>query len=224
MFSKILKIRSRFEELAKVTADRGIVGGAAHAVARVCEKLGCDTVIMISRYAKHPLRCRVGSSDAYVFEQIFVEREYACLDDLKGVDLVIDCGAYVGYSAAYFLSQFPRSYVVAVEPEPENFKLLTKNLAPYKGRVDLIQSAVSSHSASLKMREAMYRDGQAWSKQVRECTTSEVPTVPAIDISTILQRSGRERISILKVDIEGAEQVLFGQKAPARIGSTKSMQ
>jgi hypothetical protein len=53
-----------------------------------------------ARDAKHPLRCRAGSSDLYVFRQIFVEREYGCLDNIDDARLVVDCGANVGYSAA----------------------------------------------------------------------------------------------------------------------------
>jgi len=72
------------------------------------------------------MRYRRGTSDLSAFNQIFVQREYACLDDLVGVDLIVDCGAYVGYSSAYFLTQFPNSNIVAIEPDPENFSLLKK--------------------------------------------------------------------------------------------------
>jgi hypothetical protein len=44
----------------------------------------------------------VGSSDLHVFRQIFVEREYGCLDDLADVRLIIDCGANAGYSSGSF--------------------------------------------------------------------------------------------------------------------------
>src|SRR4051812_39387542 len=92
-----------------------------------------ERILLKSEHVRHPLRCRKGSSDRDVFRQIFVEREYACLDDLSDVDLVLDCGANVGYSSAYFLDRFPTCHVIAVEPDPENYALLEENLAPYRG-------------------------------------------------------------------------------------------
>src|SRR3954453_4253320 len=59
---------------------------------------------LFSRDAKYPLLCRPGTTDILVFDQLYIWREYRCLDDLDplSVGLVVDCGAYVGYSSAYF--------------------------------------------------------------------------------------------------------------------------
>ena len=94
------------------------------------------------RSSMHPLFVRRGSSDVDVFDQIFIQHEYRCLDDLTEVRLVIDCGANVGYSSAYFLSRHPKSRIVAIEPDPENFAMLRRNLAPYGSRVNLIHAGV----------------------------------------------------------------------------------
>ena len=188
----------------------GLTGACLYVLARLCNKFcPLGTTLLTSRFAQHALRCRHRTSDLNTFNQIFVEREYACLDDLEHVDLIIDCGAYVGYSSAYFLTRFPNSQVVAIEPDPKNFAVLRKNLAPYGNRVELLHMAVWSHPAFLVFSETKYRDGQAWTTHVRERKSGEGPSVTAIDISKILEQSGRQRISILKVDIEGAEGVVF---------------
>src|SRR5258708_20878765 len=49
-----------------------------------------------TRYALHPIGLRWGTTDYYVYRQVFVEREYGCMDDLTNVGLIIDCGANVG--------------------------------------------------------------------------------------------------------------------------------
>src|SRR5690606_14350028 len=61
----------------------------------------------------------------------------------------------------------------------------------------------------LALQRAAYRDGREWSKQVRECEPAEAAEMEAIDVPTILSDSKSERISLLKMDIEGAEAVVF---------------
>ena len=51
--------------------------------------------------------CRAHTSDLGVFRQIFIDREYRCLDDVQEPRLIVDCGANVGYASAYFLARHP---------------------------------------------------------------------------------------------------------------------
>ncbi|TLY16663.1 MAG: FkbM family methyltransferase [Nitrospirae bacterium] len=164
-----------------------------------------------SPYARYPLTCRPGTSDLYAFWQIFVECEYACLDDCVNPNLIIDCGANVGFSSAYFLSRFPQTAVIAVEPEPGNFGMLEINLRPYGSRAQLVKSAVWSHPTELVISREPYRDGREWSTQVRECRSGETADLRAVDIGTLLDRSGHRTISILKVDVERAEAEIFSR-------------
>jgi FkbM family methyltransferase len=161
------------------------------------------------RLSMHPLFIRRGTSDLQVFDQIFVECEYRCLDDLTQVDLIIDCGANVGYSSAYFLSRFPNSRIVAVEPDPENFAMLSRNLAPYGRRVNLVHAGIWSHATRLGFVDEPYRDGREWTKQVRVAEPGDKAHIDGVDIETLLLSSGQDRISILKVDVEGAEVEIF---------------
>jgi len=160
--------------------------------------------------ARHPLLCRPGTSDGNVFHQIFVEREYACLDDLRDVSFILDCGANVGYSAAYLLSRFPSARLLSVEPDPGNFEVLRANLAPYGDAARLLRSAVWSRPTGLVLSRDPYRDGMEWTRQVRECGPGEHPDLLAVDIGSLLRLYPGERISILKMDIEGAEGIVFG--------------
>lgn len=180
-------------------------------------------ITLRSKTAKNPLKCRVNTSDLHVFRQIFIEREYSCLDDVLGVGLVIDCGANVGYSSAYFLSRHPDCDLIAVEPDPENFEILKFNLLPYGTSVKMLRSAVWSHPTKLELSKAKYRDGHEWTRQVQECAHGEEPSLFAVDIPTILRESGYSRISILKIDIEGAEAVLFSKNYEAWIDQVDNL-
>lgn len=152
---------------------------------------------------------RGNSSDADVFNQIYIQKEYSCLLDMKEVDLVIDAGANVGYSSAYFLSHFTKCHVVAVEPDPSNFAALLANLAPFGSRATLLNCGLWSKPAQLAIETSLYRDGREWTRQVRECQPGERGEIQAITIDQILEESGRDRLSLLKMDIEGAEAVVF---------------
>lgn len=169
-----------------------------------------DTAFALrSRYAVAPLWCRPNSSDLDVFDQIFRYREYRCLDTVRDARFIIDCGANAGFSSAYLLNRFPDASVVAVEPDPDNFAALQRNLIPYGSRVTPLHSGVWSSECGLVMSETPFGDGREWSRTVRPARDGETPLMRATDVGTLLRRSGHERISVLKVDIEGSEAEMF---------------
>jgi FkbM family methyltransferase len=170
-----------------------------------------ENYVLTAKDSQFPLVCRPNTSDMEAFEQIFIQKEYSDLDDLPSVDLIIDCGANVGYASAYFLTRFPECRAICIEPDLSNFMVLEQNLAPYKDRVKSIRSGIWSHSTGLKILETPYRDGKEWSVQVRESNLDETPEMQAIDLGTLLQESGCDKISVLKMDIEGAEAVVFSK-------------
>ncbi|MGH7437044.1 MAG: FkbM family methyltransferase [Polyangiaceae bacterium] len=204
--------------LRTVVQVLGAGSAAAYLALKVGNRLGVaggPVATMHSRHAQFPLFCRAGTSDVDVFTQILVNREYRCLDHVEEASLVIDCGANVGYSAAYFLTRFPRAFVVAVEPDPGNFALLVRNLAPYEGRARAMHTGVWSHATGLAIAEDKSGDGREWAVTVREARAGERPAMTATDVASLLAASGHPRISILKVDVEGAERVIFaGRPGP----------
>jgi len=166
-----------------------------------------------SRFAKGRLTFRTGTSDLDVFHQIFVDREYRCLDDLADARLVIDCGANVGYSAAYFLKRFPRCRLIAVEPEHGNFVILRENLRSFSDRCSMLQMGIWSRKVGLRISEEKFGDGREWAFSLEEASPTETAQIDGIDIPSLIQLSGCERISILKIDIEGAERRIFAEGA-----------
>lgn len=172
-------------------------------------------VVLIAKQAEHPLVCRIGSSDLDVFRQIFVEGEYAPLDSQPGATFILDCGAYVGYSAAYLASLYPEAELVAVEPDPASFELLEANVAPYGERIRAIRAGIWSSRSPLVVDNAGARDDREWSNRVRVARADESSDLEGIDIGTLLCESGRPVISILKLDIEGAEANVLSENADA---------
>lgn len=164
---------------------------------------------LTSRHAAHPLWCRPGTTDICVFFQIYILREYSCLDDVADAHLVIDCGANVGYSSAYFLSRYPAARVIAVEPDPANADLLERNLSPFGDRARVLRAAVWSHPTRLVVGTS---DGLGeWGIRVREAGADEPAALPAVTIGCLLKESGASSISVLKIDVEGAEAAIFAR-------------
>jgi FkbM family methyltransferase len=206
-------LKERFEFNMLQIKNLGIVGALKFKIFRLLEryKILKSPHFLTSKFAEHPILCRPYTSDLNVFHQIFIEREYVLLDNIQNVDLVIDCGANVGYSSAYFLTRFPKCRVIAVEPEISNIESMKINLESYMERAKIFHAGIWSHATDLKISEIPFGDGLEWSTQVRECSAAESPDVKAVDIETLLKASGKERVSILKVDIEGAEVILFSK-------------
>lgn len=207
----------RLRGLRELVSALGIISGVMYWLGWRLFPGRFRVVSVHPREVDYPVRVRLGSSDIAAFRQIFVDREYSCLDDMADVGVILDCGANVGYAAVYFLSRFPTAHVIAVEPDPENLRLLRDNTAPYGSRVSLVPAAVWSHRTGLVISDRPYRDGRQWARQVRACEPGETANVDAIDVGSLIDMAPVERRSIVKMDVEGAEAIIFAQNFEAWI-------
>jgi FkbM family methyltransferase len=170
---------------------------------------------------EHPIWLRYKSSDQWAIRKIFIEDEYAPLDDIVSPKLIVDCGANAGYAAIYFLNKYPQAHLIAIEPDSDNVEMCRINLAPFGDRATVIQAGVWSHSTPLKITGKQF--GQEWALQVVECGEDEEPDVIATDLTTVLQNSGFPEIDMLKVDIESSEKVVFAKNYEGWIGKIKNL-
>ena len=169
-----------------------------------------------------PLELRLGTSDADVFRQIFVERQYAraFIQDFCP-SLIVDCGANAGYSSAFFLASFPDCRVIAVEPEPLNAALCAANLTLYGSRAIVINAAIWGHCCDLSIdRDA--KDQSNWAIRVRPAELGQ-SAIPALDIPEIMRLAGTEHIDLLKIDVEGSETDLFTDSCHAWLPKVRNL-
>lgn len=163
---------------------------------------------------KEPLAvCLAATSDLRVFEQIFLWEEYSCLRNLEGVSLIMDLGANVGFSSAYFLSCFPNARVVAVEPDARNVAACRENLKPYGDRSLVLHGAVWSECTRVCLSENGGAEGREWARQVEQPQLPERGDIEAWDVQTLIDMTGKQTVDLLKVDIERGELAMFGPAA-----------
>jgi FkbM family methyltransferase len=151
------------------------------------------------------------TSDRLSFQKIFVDGEYAC-DFGFTPRVILDGGANVGYSSLFFAHRFPQALIIAVEPEAENFRLLTHNTAAYP-HIRSVQKALWPRNTNLVIDNP---SGEPYAFRVRETDGSENGSILATTMEDLLRDAGVDSIDLLKLDIEGAEKELFEDPSTAR--------
>lgn len=162
-------------------------------------------------------------SDLHVLQQIILEEEYGFAVrwiKARGLDQtalrIVDAGANVGYTSIYFLSFFPQASLLAIEPDPANFRVLEQNLS-CSGAAQVpraLQAALLSQSGLSVMIDRQGGDKKDWSFTVRPSTAVE--GIPSVSVQDLLQQTGWPQIDILKIDIEGSEADVFSEQADLR--------
>ncbi|EHR01403.1 FkbM family methyltransferase [Bradyrhizobium sp. WSM471] len=128
---------------------------------------GAETVkIYVSGQAIH---VRVGDSDIDTVRDVFGSHQYDISHSIPIVEdrvnrryeeiiasgrtpVVVDAGANIGAASLWFKKQFPASIVVAVEPDPENFRILTKN-AELTDKIIPVRAAIGAEAGFVHVLE-----------------------------------------------------------------------
>jgi FkbM family methyltransferase len=174
------------------------------------------THISIREYP-HPFHFRHATTDKYIIADVLLDAQYQCLMALDEVRTIVDVGANIGTASVVLLNEYPEAIVVALEPDPGNFAVLQKNLAPYGNRAIAFRCALWSCREQLAIDRGQFRDGGAWSFQVRPTNGGDTAEVEGITLADVMQRYGLKTIDILKIDIEGAERYVFESSVSASL-------
>lgn len=152
---------------------------------------------------RYPLTLRKGTSDIPTFYQVFLYNEYKINYPLTP-KVVIDGGANVGLYALKIKNEFPDAKVICVEPDPENFEALTKNLSVYNN-VYFENAGLWNKSTTLKVYDK--HNAGKWAMVVEE--NEKEGTVKAISISSLMEKYKLDSVDVLKLDIETSEKQVF---------------
>ena len=157
-----------------------------------------------------PLTLRPFSGDLFVLYEILKDRVYSIPSSLlpeNEVQRIVDCGANIGLTALCLADRYPNAKIIAVEPHPDNFRLLRQNTA-IEPRIKPIQACVVG---AADQERFISTDRPSWGN----CTNSDGLGV-RVACKTVQQLLGDNpslTIDLLKIDIEGAEKELFSHPA-----------
>lgn len=182
------------------------------------QKLGIDPLTARVRGAARPLLVRPRADDFTILNQIFLDRELDVELPFEP-QLIVDGGANVGYASVFYANKYPKSRIIAIEPSAANFEMLQKNIREYKN-VHPIRAGLWSSDAALVIDNpgALFA-----SLRVREAGATDPESFPGISIPSLMASLQVEKIDLLKLDIEGAEERLFAEKSREWIGRVQAL-
>lgn len=158
-------------------------------------------------------------SDYNVFKQVFNDQEYDSVLKMllynsvfDGEKIIIDAGANVGYTSIYFSFFLENFKIFSVEPSEKNAELFAKNVnySEKKNNITLYKNALCESENKTFEIERDFRDGKDWSITTKEV---EKGVIEGITLSEIITLNKLTYISLLKIDIEGAERHIFSSSS-----------
>jgi FkbM family methyltransferase len=128
---------------------------------------------------------------------------YKNLTRLGKTPLIIDAGANIGASVVYFCAIYPHSRVIAIEPEPNNCQMLTRNCEGLG--YSLLEGGIGSKNGTLFLNDPGHSD---WGFRLKETGDYQVKVFSADEL--VRKCIGQAlHPFIFKIDIEGGEHDLF---------------
>jgi len=160
------------------------------------------------RNLQYPILVRPRKPDVRTIINNVIREEYGQFRPAIGPEWMIDAGAYIGDTAAYFLSRFPKLRVVALEPNPPSYEMASLNLKPYGERAVLLRKGLSASDQCLRF------GGNSSGASIQD-TGFEIECT---SLRTLLEQFSISHLDILKMDIEGAEQMIFSSNTDVWLG------
>ena len=159
-------------------------------------------------YYKIPKYYLLFWDDLIVFKEVFIERIYDKMNFIKNGDIILDVGASIGWYAckvAKLVGDLGK--IIAIEPNPENFMYLEKNI-----KVNSIKNILTlnigtwSSKTKLNLIKNRYASSLNYNLDLKKEPINGYNLEINMDIiDNIITNLKLERINLIKMDIEGAE-------------------
>lgn len=223
--SAFAMMREKIERLPNFLKRFGLLGGLRLGLGvsgRETDPAAAATPLQVPDFER-PIWLRPTRSDYSIFWQCVVRTQYNLarfphMQEIQRraqamiaagqVPLVIDGGANIGLSLRGFARDFPQAHVIAVEPDDDNFRVLTANARELAGQHTLVQGAVASQSGHSRI---IARERGSAGFMTEYCDAADPEAIRAYSVADLVGMVPNGRPWIVKLDIEGGQDELFSR-------------
>ena len=169
------------------------------------------------RVNRLPLDYRTNHSGIGILRSIFGDREYADFFPFYRKAVVVDIGAHYGYFSLFARNNAKEgSKILALEPDPDNYRRLRKNLLDCAAsNVVPMHCAIGGKPGKGTLYKGLNTNNSLiddYPLAHREAGSAEVEIITLEDL---VNENKLDRIDFLKMDCEGAEYDIFEQTPPS---------
>ncbi|KUL83801.1 hypothetical protein ZTR_06648 [Talaromyces verruculosus] len=161
----------------------------------------------------------------FIYKEIFEDNCYD-IHSLSAAPFIVDAGANIGLFSLYMKRKYPSAKILAFEPAPETFNILSRNLALNNvSDVHAVQYGLASMATTMELtyfpnlpgnstlvpeeKQKLYEE--AVKKRGREAADARFGGAQKVDVKLdrlshfLNEYPDIQSIDLLKVDVEGAE-------------------
>lgn len=162
-------------------------------------------------YKNFVFNLRNGTSDWDVFVQVYINKEYHPIVSITkslmlDPKIIVDAGSNIGLTSLYFSSYFKNAKFYCIEPENGNFAILKNNIDSNQINAICLNAALWDNSSNLSL-VTNFRDSREWAFRVDE--NPGKGEIKGISLTDLIKENEIQIIDVLKIDIEGAESIIF---------------
>jgi FkbM family methyltransferase len=196
-----------FQKAPLPTISRMAIWGA-HCLLKIpatieLPKWGC-------RFFLPPKLRKAGSTGIFITREDY-EPELTYLDRLLAPgNVFVDGGANFGiYTVVASKLVGDSGFVLSFEPSPENFAILQRNVElNHMKNVKVFCSAISDSDGTTRLYHIDNApNSYSLGKDINPATDYE--EISTVTLDSVLQQAGLERVDFLKLDVEGAEELVL---------------
>lgn len=140
-----------------------------------------------------------------LYWEVFINKSYEKYLKIKPGDIVLDIGANIGmFTIKAAKNAGEKGKVIAIEPEPNNVKILKENCRSFKN-IKIIPYAVGNSSGQIELTIGIHTGGHYIEPDINKRANQKTISVHIEKIDNIVKNLKLDVIDFVKIDVEGWE-------------------